>query len=64
MIFLNMYQVGGNEEIPGFQYIHKHMEQVLETLKPTVPLQVPPEDVKTFVHCFNNLVISFIGALV
>lgn len=61
IIFLNMAQVGGVEEIPGFHYIRLHLKQVSRTVARTVHLRGSRADYEMFIHCFNNLVISLLG---
>jgi len=62
IIFLNMAQVGGVEEIPGFHYIRLHLKRVGRTVKQTISLRGSHADYEMFIHCFNNLVISLLGA--
>ncbi len=62
LIFLNLVQVGQLEEMPGFQYIHMHMERVRHTLEENIKLRGSQTEVNRFIHCFHVLIISFIGA--
>jgi len=62
IIFLNMVHIGRLEEIPGYQYILQHMDRVRRTLEEKIPLHGSRADMKMFIHCFHNLLISLIGA--
>ena len=62
LVFMNMTHVDTGNEAPGLHYIRRHMDQVQKTLQTTIPVQLPQEEVRTFIHCFDNMVISFIGA--
>ena len=61
LISLNMSQFGSNEEIPGFRYLHLHMERVRQTVEEKIPLAGPKEEIRMFIYCLNNLVINLLG---
>jgi len=62
LILVNMVQAGRLEEIPGSQYIIMHLDRSRKTLEEKLPLKGAAAEVEMFIHCFNNLVISFMGA--
>ena len=62
IILVNMAQIGNLDEIPGYQYIPLHLEEIRHILENKVPLQGPPSEIQMFFLCFNNLVINFLGA--
>lgn len=62
IIFVNMAQLGGREQIPGFHYIQKHMDQVRAAVEKKIPIRGSKKEYKMFIHCFHNLVIALLGA--
>lgn len=62
IIFLNMSQAGSEDELPGFHYFRLHMGQVRQTIEDTIPLRGARDESGMFIHCFNNMVISLLGA--
>jgi len=62
LIMLNMIHIGRLEEIPGYQYILLHMEQVRRTLAENIRLRGSEVEIKRFIHCFHIMMISFIGS--
>jgi len=62
IILVNMAQIGNLDEIPGYQYIPLHLEEIRHLLESKVPLQGPAPEIQMFFLCFNNLMISFLGA--
>ena len=62
IILLNMAQTVSLEEIPGYQYIIMHTERIKQTLEEKSPLLGSNQEMKALIHCFNNLIITFLGA--
>jgi AcrR family transcriptional regulator len=62
LILVNMVQAGSLEEIPGYQYIIMHLDGARKTLEEKLPIKGAVAEVEMFIHCFNNLVITFLGA--
>lgn len=62
VILVNMSQIGNLDEIPGYQYITLHLEELRHILENKVPLRGPTAEIQMFFLCFNNLVISLLGA--
>jgi len=62
LILLNMAQAGTPEGVPGFKYIILHLEREQKTLQDKFPIFGNLPEIKTFIHCFNNLVIALLGA--
>lgn len=62
LILLNMAQAGTLEEVPGFKYIILHLERERKTLQDKFPIFENLPEIKTFIHCFNNLIITLLGA--
>ncbi len=62
IILLNMVHIGRLEEIPGYQYIVKHMDRIRITLEEGITLRASRSDTEMFIHCFNNLLFILMGA--
>jgi TetR/AcrR family transcriptional regulator len=62
IIFLNMLQDERRREFPGLHYFRLHMDQVRVAVEGTIPIQGERPDFEMFIHCFNNMVISLLGA--
>jgi len=62
VILVNMPQIGNLDEIPGYQYIPLHLEELRHLLEHKVSLRGPANEIQMFFLCFNNLVINFLGA--
>ena len=62
IILLNMVHIGRLEEIPGYQYILKHMDRIRITLEDRINLRASRSDTEIFIHCFNNLLFVLMGA--
>jgi len=62
IILLNMAQTVSLEEIPGYQYIIMHTERIKQTLEEKSPLLGSNPEMRALIHCFNNLIITFLGS--
>lgn len=62
LILINMVEAGNAEKLPGYKYLIQHMERTRKTFTDKFPLRSDLADLELFIHCFNNLVITFIGA--
>jgi AcrR family transcriptional regulator len=62
LIYLNMVHIGRLEEIPGYRFISLHLEGIRQTLRDRINLQAPRAEVDRLIHCFQSMMISFIGA--
>jgi AcrR family transcriptional regulator len=62
IILLNMAQTGAIEDIPGYQHIIMHIDGIARTLEEKIPLLGSNPEIKTLIHCFINLIITFLGA--
>lgn len=62
LILINMVEAGNTEKLPGYKYLIQHMERTRKTFTDKFPLRSDLADLELFIHCFNNLVITFIGA--
>lgn len=62
LILTNMAQIGSLDAIPGHEYIIKHLNGMIDTFQEKFPQLTDRSQIEKFLHCFNNLVISLLGA--
>lgn len=62
LILINLTQIGSLDEIPGHQFIVKRLNRDIEIFEEKFPPQKNRSELEKFIHCFNSLVISFMGA--
>jgi len=62
IILLNMAQTINLEDIPGYRYIIMNTERIKQTLEEKSPLLGSNPEMRALIHCFNNLIITFLGA--
>ncbi len=62
IIALNSAQIDKLDEIPGYQHIPEILAKARQTFEDNVRLRADAEQISMFIHSFNTLVISYLGA--
>ena len=62
ILALNISQAEHISQIPGYQHFPELIENIQKLFEEKIYLKGAPQEVRMFIHSFNILVISFLGA--
>lgn len=62
IFMLNVATLGREKAIPGYDEALDYYKGIIETTLSRFPELTPRSEFEMFVHCMNNVVVSFIGA--